>query len=483
MVSRGRALQVATSLIAAIFIASTMAWAASSPGVEWEKTYDVQGNDHGWSMQQTSDGGYIMAGTANNLVCMAKIDTGGNVQWKNTYGFGDYAKGYSVRQTKDGDYIVTGSVRQSGKDRVLLMKTDKNGTQLWNKTYGDTSSGSVEGAGTSVRQASDGGFIIAAQYPYPTTSNCGIYLLRTDTSGNIQRSVMVGKNGDITSPSVEQTSDGGYIMAATIHTKGYQGSQPDYDIYLIKFDPSGSTQWEKTIGGTGSQYCGHDGSVKQTRDGGYIIAGENGGAYLAKTDSSGNVQWSKQFNDSARASSVIQADDGGYVLAGTDSTGKLMVIKTSSTGNEEWRETAGSGACEAATIQKTSDGGYAASGTSGGDLYLVKLKAPARTSNSLFLNNGDLFSGLDLFKLGSTGGSAMDLGQTTATGNSLFGPSTLKMFNLIGDDTGQSSTQVNSPFKFSSMPSFGFKNTGAHLSSADFPKITASFGNSGWPFP
>jgi hypothetical protein len=480
MVSSGRALLVAASLAAFILFVSAAACAATSPGVEWEKTYDVGGNDHGWSMQQTSDGGFVMAGTSGNLVCLAKVDADGNIQWKNTYGFGDSAKGYSVRQTTDGGYIVTGSARQSGKDKVLLMKMDKNGTQLWNKTYGDASPGSVEGAGTSVRQASDGGYVIAAQYPYQTTSNSGIYLLKTDASGNIQRSVMVGKNGDVTSPSVEQTSDGGYIIAATIHTSGYQSSQPDYDIYLIKFDPSGSTKWERTIGGAGSQYCGRDGSVKQTRDGGYIIAGENGGAYLAKTDSSGNLLWGKKYNDSVRANSVIPADDGGYLLAGTDTAGKLLIIKTSSTGDEQWRDTADV-AGEAATIQKTSDGGYAASGTSGGDLYLVKLKAPAGTSSSLFLNKGDLFAGSDLFKIGSTGGSAMDMGQTTATGNSLFGPSTLKMFNLNGD-TGQSSTRVNSPSKFSSMPSFGFKNTGARLSSADFPKITPSFGNSGWPF-
>jgi hypothetical protein len=472
MVSRGRALLVAASLVACFFIVSTVAWAASSPGVEWEKTYDVGGNDHGWSMQQTSDGGYIMAGTSNNMVCLAKVDSAGELQWKNTYGFGDSAKGYSVRQTSDGGYIVTGSVRQGGKDKVLLIKTGQDGGQLWNKTYGDDNSGDVEGAGTSVRQASDGGYVIAAQYPYPTTGNCGLYLLRTDSGGNLTRSVMVGRYGDITSPSVEQTRDGGYVMAATMHTKSYQGSEPDYDIYLIKFDSSGATKWEKTIGGSGSQYCGRDGSVKQARDGGYVIAGENGGAYLAKTDSSGNVQWSKQYNDSARANSVIQDDDGGYVLAGTDSAGKLIIIKTDSTGNEQWRETVGPGACEAATIQKTGDGGYAASGTSGGNLYLVKLNATAKTSSTLFLNNGDLFSGFDMFKSGS---AATDLGQTTTTGNSLFGPSALKMFNLI--DTGQSSTRAGSPFKFSSMLSFDLN------SAADFPKLTTSFGGSWWPFP
>jgi hypothetical protein len=478
MVSRGRALLVAASLAACFLIFSAVAWAASSPGMEWEKTYDVQGNDHGWSMQHTSDGGYIMAGTSNNMICLAKVDPAGELQWKNTYGFGDSAKGYGVVQTTDGGYIVTGSVRQGGKDKVLLMKTGQDGGQLWNKTYGDTDAGDVEGAGTSVRQASDGGYVIAAQYPYPTTGNCGLYLLRTDTGGNLTRSVMIGRLGDITSPSVEQTRDGGFIMAATIHTEGYQGSEPDYDIYLIKFDSSGATKWEKSIGGSGSQYGGHDGSVKQAKDGGYVIAGENGGAYLAKTDSSGNLLWGKKYNDSARASSVMLADDGGYVLAGTDTSGKPIIIKTSSTGDEEWRETSGRPG-EAAAIQQTDDGGYAAFGTSGGDLYLMKLKAPVKESSLLTMNDNDLFSGLDLFKFGSFGDSATDLGQTATTGNSLFGPSSFKMFDIF-QDTGQPTAGTSSPLKFS-MPSFGGK-AGISGLNTDFPKLTASFGNSGWPF-
>jgi len=200
---------------------------------------------------------------------------------------------------------------------------------------------------------------------------------------------------------------------------------------------------------------------------------------MVKTDSSGNVQWSKTYNNSARASSVALADDGGYVLVATDSAGKPVIIKTGSSGDEEWRETAGLTG-EAATVQKTADGGYAASGTSGGDLYLMKLKAPVKASNSLFLNNGGLFSRMDLFKFGSTDDSATDLGQATTTGNSLFGPSTLKMFNLI-EDADEPAIQYDSPFKFSSIPSFDFKNTGK-LTGDDFPKITASFGDSGWPF-
>lgn len=477
MVSKDRVIHrlVAVSLVLLMFIAP-VARAASSPGVDWEKTYDVQGNDNGWGMQQTSDGGYILTGTANDgaagsqKVCLVKVDSGGNMTWKNIYDIGDFAKGYSVKQIKDGGYIVTGSVRQGGKDKVLLMKADQNGTQLWNKTFGDTSPGDNEAAGHSVRQTSDGGYIIAAQYPNPMTKNLGIYLIKTDTNGNMQQSVMIGKNGDITSPSIEQTSDGGYIMAATIRMKG---SQPDDDIYLTKFDSSGKTQWEKQIGGSGSQYGGSDGSVRQTKDGGYIVAGENGAAYLVKTDSSGNQQWSKKYNNSIKANAVQQTSDGGYVIAGTGSNGNLLVIKTSSTGEETWRDEGTKGAGTANAVQQTKDNGYAAFGVSNGDLYLVMIKGPASTGikNNMLSGFGDSFG----FSSPIFGGSQNNGASTGSTAGSLFNGNTFSTpsFKLFNPSTGGSGT--SSGIQTPSLTDFGA------VSDSIF-KINMPFNKAGWPF-
>lgn len=484
MVSMGRPLKglVAILLVLAVLFALTAVGRAEpAPGVAWEKTYDIQGSDRGWSMQPTTDG-YILAGTANDQVCLAKIDAAGNVQWKNTYSFGDRSKGYSVRQATDGGYVVTGSVRQGSKDQILLMKADKNGTQLWNKTYGSAAAGDVEGAGTSVMTVPDGGYLIAAQYLNPMTKNIGIQLLKTDASGTIQNTQMIGKNGDISSPSVEQTSDGGHIIAATLHLKN---TPDDYDIYLVKFDPSGGTQWEKTIGGTGYQYGGHDGSIRQASDGGFILVGENGGAYLAKTDASGNLQWGKQYNNSTRANSVVLTADGGYALGGVAGDGKLLVLKTSSTGDELWRETAGTGACEALSLRATGDGGYAAFGTAGEDLCFVKLNPPApsptptpaakkssHTDMGLLSGFGDLFGY----------GTGVDEGRTdTAAGNSLFhgslfGSPSFMSLNSMND---KATTQYI-PSRFSiSMPAFGLGSAGSKTGGS---WITMPFNKAEWPF-
>ena len=442
MVSKDRAVYrlVLVSLVLLMFISA--ARAGSAPGVAWEKTYDVQGSDNGLGMQQTSDGGYILAGTANDgaagsqKACLVKVDSGGNTTWKNTYDVGDFSKGYSVRQTSDGGYVLTGSVSQGGKDKVLLLKADKNGTQLWNKTFGDTSAGSNGAAGHSVRQTSDGGYVIAAQCPNPMTKNMGIYMIKTDANGNMQQSMTIGKSGDIVSPSMEQTSDGGYVVVGTISPKG----QSDSDIYLVKFDSSFKTKWEKQLSGSGSQLNGGDGSVQQTKDGGYIIAGTNGSAYLVKTDSSGNQQWSKTYNDSQKANSVQQTSDGGYIVACTGSDGNLLVIKTDSKGVETWRDEGNSGTANA--IAQTKDNGYAAFGVSNGDLCLEKINGSSSTglSNNLLSGFGDSFG----FSSPTFGGS-QDNGATTVsnTGSlfngNMFSTPSFSLFNSANDGSGISS--------------------------------------------
>src|SRR5271157_422589 len=473
MVSKGRSIQrlVVISLILAMLItAMSVAWAESSPGVDWQKTYDIHGNDNGWGMQQTTDGGYILAGTSDITgspkVCLVKTDPNGNTTWSNTYDIGTSSKGYSVRQTSDGGYVLAGSVKQDNTNKILLMKTDQDGTQLWNKTFGSSDLGNMEGGGYSVRQLSNGGFIIAAQYPYPSSQHDGLYIIRTDANGNMQAQTMTGKNADIISPSLGLTSDGGYVVAATIDY-----SSSGNDIYIIKFDASGGTAWEKTIGGSGDQYCGDDGSVQQTKDGGYIIAGQNGDAYLTKTDSSGNVLWSKQYNDTGRANSVEQTDDGGYVIATSDN-GQLTIIKTDSTGGETWRQSGSMGASDAKAVQQTTDKGYAAFGTTNGDLYLVKLSPPASaatgTDNGQLLPGfGNMFSG---FSFPSFGSNHATLSSPTnnfglSFGNSLFSTPTYKWLN---NDNAASSLGS----KVSLLPDISVH----HFS------LGTPINNAGWPF-
>lgn len=258
----------------------------------WTKTFGGTANDGGAFVQQTTDGGYIITGFTGSFgaglgdIYLIKTDANGNSLWTKTFGGTDSDDSYSVQQTTDGGYIVTGYTASFGAGgvKVYLIKTDANGDSLWTKTFGGTG----HEWGSSVRQTTDGGYIISG---YTNSFGVGLfdaYFIKTDANGNSLWTKTYGGADIDDALSVQLTSDGGYI---SIGETGSFGAGL-YDAYLIKTDANGDTLWTKSFGGTGYDY-GY--SVQQTTDGGYIITGWTNsfgagtyGVYLIKTDSLGN---------------------------------------------------------------------------------------------------------------------------------------------------------------------------------------------------
>jgi hypothetical protein len=316
----------------------------------WTKTYGGLGSDMCYSAQQTSDGGHILAGMTcsyddiNGEVYIVKIDESGTRQWYRNYNRrSDAAEmARSVRQTSDGGYVMTGVVYASnGYPDIWLLKTNASGDTIWTRTYG----GSDIETGLCVWQTLDKGYVISGS-TYSFGDSVQVYLVKTDSVGTLQWQKTYGGTRTDFGYSVQQTSDGGYIVTAGTYSLG-AGSM---DAWLIKTNANGDTLWTKTFGTVNMDFCF---GVQQTTDGGYILAGEvyNGGApnipdvLLIKTDAQGNLQWQRTYggSDVDYSYSARQTSDGGYIVAGLsasmgDTYGDVYLIKTNPDGTIEVQE-------------------------------------------------------------------------------------------------------------------------------------------------
>jgi len=303
----------------------------------WTRTYGGAGSDEGYSVQQTQDTGYIVSGYTNSFgnftqVYLIKTNASGDTLWTRYYGGMGEDVGYSAQQTSDGGYVVAGLTGFYPDYQVCLIKTNASGDTLWTKNYG----GTARDVGESVRQTTDGGYIIAG-YTYSFGVGGDVYLVKTNASGDTLWTRTYGGTDYDEGSSVRQTQDGGYIVSGYTNSFGNNTK-----VYLIKTNASGDTLWTRTYGGAGGE-CGL--SVQQTSEGGYIVAGWTNSfgnwdqVYLVKTNASGDTLWTRTYGGASYdyGLSVQQTQDGGYIVAGnTQSFGnaaQVYLIKTDANGN------------------------------------------------------------------------------------------------------------------------------------------------------
>ena len=349
----------------------------------WSRTFDGSSVQWGFSVQQTSDGGYILLGEIRPYglglddFWLIKTDAAGRKQWDRTFGGTGIDTGYSVQQTQDGGYILLGDTYSyghgPGHSDAWLIKTDAAGDREWDKTFG----GSNYDSCGSIQETRDGGYILLGSTDSYGTGERDLWLIKTDAYGNKRWDRTFGGRDSDWASSLQQTGDGGYILLG--NTKSYGAGEADF--WLVKTDAYGNKQWDRTFGGRNWD-VGY--SVQQTRDGGYILLGRTGSCgagqddfWLIKTDAYGNKQWDRTFGGSKDdwGRSVQQTRDGGYILLGsTESYGAgqddLWLIKTDAYGYIQWDKTFGGSKDDwARSVQQISDGSYILLGNTNTESY------------------------------------------------------------------------------------------------------------------
>lgn len=401
---------------------------AQAPSIQWQKSLGGSDHDEGKSIFQTTDGGYIVAGkstshdgdisahhtTTNNPdAWVVKLNSVGSIEWEKSFGGTDQDWVNSIVQTSDGGYIFAGITNSDDGDVTVdygfydcwVVKLDNVGSIVWQKSYGGTD----QDAGESIIQTSDGGYIIAGSSlsdDFDVTDNHGSYdfwIIKINNSGAIVWQKSLGGTRYEVAESIQQTSDGGYIVAG--QTRSLDGDVTGYhegnnclagfcyDYWVVKIDNIGTIQWQKTLGGEQNEEAK---SIQQTNDGGYIVTGFSGSNdgdvtghhgsegsndfWVVKLNNIGNIQWEKSLGGTEHdnAESILQTSDGGYIVGGNSASNDgnvtghhgntweftdAWLVKLDNSGEIQWQQSFGGSISDrASSVIITNDNHYVFSG-------------------------------------------------------------------------------------------------------------------------
>jgi hypothetical protein len=368
------------SILSLLLLLAISCHTVNPPAIAWVKKFTGDGEGEGRSVQPTADGGFILAGTTTRnsdglqQIYLVRTDGNGDAIWTRRFDDPDPHHTQSSTSygtagtTDDGGIIVAGALSWSDSgsmtnSTIYVVRTDGNGDTLWTRRYGNGLFPSV----SSVQQTTDGGYVIAGGSGKPEAPT---FLLRLDSGGDSLWLRLYGSGYSTSSGGGRQTTDGGFVVATS------QSDQTmEMHACLVKTDGSGETVWSLTSTARGSTSAN---AVAQSTDGGYVTAGARNNTvgfwtnvhdmYLMKVSASGQLQWEKNFGPGSNqeALTVLQAADGGYAVGGWTSgssfVGGPCVVKTDPKGNPVWSDTLGVGWGQTNSICQTADGGYVLAG-------------------------------------------------------------------------------------------------------------------------
>jgi hypothetical protein len=376
-------------------------------------------NEAGWdrSTRPTGDGGYIVSGSITTDVSrghgaedmwVVKLNPAGIFQWEKVLGGSDRDQSFSIQQTADDGYILIGSTDSDnsgdsgpnhGGSDIRVVKLNSAGGIQWQKVLG----GNGFETGRSIRQTTDNGYILIGSTDSdnsgdvgPTHGGSDIWVVKLNSVGSIQWQKVLGGAGFDAGRSIDQMTDGGYTLTGTTNSDNSGNVGPNHgktDIWVVKLNTVGDIQWQKVLGGSGSE---ESFSIHRTAGGACVLTGSTDsdisgdvGANHGESDiwvvslnPAGAILWQKVLGgkgfDVGR--SIEQSVDDGYILAGSttsDDTGDvganhggsaIWVVKLSPGGDLQWQKVlGGNGFEDGRSIEQSMDNGYILAGNTNSD--------------------------------------------------------------------------------------------------------------------
>lgn len=335
----------------------------------FQKTFGGVADDLANAVLQTNDGGFLIAGTSKSVgaggsdVILLKLNSNGDSVWTKTFGGSLDDEANTLENTADGGYIISGNTWSygAGTRDMFLIKLDSTANLQWSAAYGGPGGQTCNAA----HQLPDGGYILAGSSDNFGAGNFDYYLVRADSNGNFKWGQTFGFFPQEFCYEVGLMADGGFLLSGQMVGTGPNTSE----YFVVKTDSNGFQQWSKTYGGTESDLCY---AACLTSMGGVIKTGSSTsfnqgftGMYNVMCDSLGNLIWANKLGTThGEVGNCILPVSGGYIISGygnftSQNSFDAFLTKIDDYGSPIWSKAYGSTGLDfSAAVQPTTDGGY-----------------------------------------------------------------------------------------------------------------------------